>query len=168
MEIELSVKISEEDYIKINREINKKTKRPTVVWIFLFLLWAFTSCMLMLALTNILDGTFIDNWVFNAYIVVFLLILLFGIPQLRFYNYKKYYRANKNGQQTVNYLIDEEFIQVKTPLIESKSSWDAFSNVVELSQWFLLQINHASFYTLPKNQLNQSQQEWLRDKITKN
>ena len=127
----------------------------------------FTTCSLLLALTNILDGTFLDNWLINVYTVILLLILFFGIPQLRIYNYKKYYRANKNGQQMVDYLIDEEFIRVKTPITEGKSSWAAFNNVVELSQWFLLKANPTSFYTLPKSQLNPSQQEWLREKVTK-
>ena len=167
MEIELSVQINEEDYIQINREINKQTKRPLITWFFLFALWIFTTCSLLLALTNILDGTFLDNWLINVYTAMVLLILFFGIPQLRIYNYKKYYRANKNGQQIVNYLIDEEFIQVKTPITEGKSSWAAFNNVVELSQWFLLKANPTSFYTLPKNQLNPSQQAWLREKVTK-
>ena len=39
MEIELSVQINEEDYIQINREINKRTKRPLITWFFLFVLW---------------------------------------------------------------------------------------------------------------------------------
>ena len=54
-----------------------------------------------------------------------------------------------------------------TSLSESKISWQAILKVQELSNWFLLKPNTTSFYALPKNQLNPSQQAWLRDKIIK-
>jgi hypothetical protein len=96
------------------------------------------------------------------------LVFIFGIPQLRVYNYRKFFKKNKSILETLYYKIDDEFINVKTRLSESKSSWDAIVQVQEISDWFLLRTNTVSFLPIPKNQLNQSQQAWLRDKITKN
>jgi hypothetical protein len=68
----------------------------------------------------------------------------------------------------IHYSIDQESIAVKTSLSESKTSWKAIAQVQEITDWFLLRPNTVSFHALPKNQLNPSQQAWLRHKVIKN
>jgi hypothetical protein len=168
MEIELSVKISEEDFVKINREIYKKSKKTIVQRFFLIVFWIFIIGSSFLSVLSLLDGSFLDNLTLNIYPIIMVLIFIFGIPQLRIYNYRKFFKKNKSILETLHYNIDNEFINLKTRLSESKSSWDAIVQVQEISDWFLLRTNTVSFLPLSKNQLNQSQQVWLRDKITKN
>jgi hypothetical protein len=167
MEIELSVKISEEDYVKINKEIYKKSKKTIVQWFTLIIAWFFTSCLLILGIIDLLDGKFLENLFLNLYIIVLLLCLIFGIPQLRIYNYKKFYRKNKILLEILHYNIDDEFINVRTRLSESKSSWEVIMQVQEITAWFLLRPNTVSFHALPKDQLNRSQQVWLKEKVKK-
>lgn len=168
MKIELSVKISEEDFVNINREIYKKSKKTVIQWFFIIVFWIFIISSSFLSVLSLLDGSFLNNLTLNIYPIIMVLIFIFVIPQLRVYNYRNFFKKNKSILETLYYNIDDEFINVKIRLSESKSSWDAIVQVQEISDWFLLRTNTVSFLPIPKNQLNQSQQTWLRDKITKN
>ncbi|MCU0471515.1 MAG: YcxB family protein [Arcicella sp.] len=66
----------------------------------------------------------------------------------------------------MNYTINTELINIKSTLFEERVSWKAIIKVQEVTDWFLLKPNALTFYALPKNQLNPSQQTWLREKIT--
>ena len=167
MKIELSVQISEEDFVNINKEIYKKSKKNMIQRFFLIVFWIFIVCSSFLSVLSIIEGSFLNNLTLNIYPIIMVLIFIFVIPQLRIYNYKKFYKKNKSILETLHYDIDDEFIKVKTRLSESKSSWNAIMQVQELSEWFLLRPNTVSFHPLPKNQLTPPQQAWLREKVTK-
>ena len=165
MEIESLVKISEEDYIEIAKELYKSKIKYG---------WVFILFILIMSIIMIVNIAFEIDTRFNlgehkTEIFWFLLIIFWylGVPQLKIRNYRKIYRENKNMHNPVNYFIDNEFIEMKTSLSEGKTSWKAILQVQELTGWFLLRPNTVSFYALPKNQLNPSQQEWLREKVTK-
>jgi hypothetical protein len=166
MEIELSVKISENDSVKINRESNRKEYSLR-----LFLYYSFASiflvCSLILITNDLVNNTFSENWLDNTFYISLVLLFFFVVPQLWIYNYKKVYRSNKNAKEIIHYIIDDEFIGFKTPFSQGKTSWETISKVVELKEWFLLKYAATIFYALPKNQLNPAQQSWLRYKVTK-
>jgi hypothetical protein len=164
MDIELFVKISEEDSVKINKESNRKEYSLR-----LFLYYTFASIFLVCSLItkDLLNNTFLKNWLDNTFYISMVLLFFFVVPQLWIYNYKKVYRSSKNAKETIHYTIDNEFIEFKTSFSQSKSSWETISKVIELKEWFLLKYAATNFFALPKNQLNPSQQAWLRHKVTK-
>jgi YcxB-like protein len=169
MEIELSVKISEKEFVKINEEIfNQKRlfiKRRTLFKVTPFLL---APLLLLIVLIDTEKGiSIMDSLYGNAWIICGIVVAFF-IPELFSYLFMKTYQKNKSIFEIVHYLINDEFIEAKTSLSEGKISWKAIVQVQELSEWFLLRPNKISFHALPKNQLNPSQQTWLRYKITKN
>jgi hypothetical protein len=165
MEIELSVKVSEEDYIKIAKSLYKnKTKYGWSLHIMIILV----SLMMLIPLlmTSVRTINFTEHKI-EAFWILLVVIWYLIIPQMRIRNYRKIFEENKNINSLIHYNISDEFLEAKTALSESKTSWQAIIQVQELTDWFLLRPNTVSFHALPKNQLNQSQQAWLRDKITK-
>jgi YcxB-like protein len=166
MNIALLVKISEDEFVEISKETYKKNKKNIAQWLSLIVIYFVSLNMLLMTIIDFVEGKFLENISINIYAVVIALTLIFGIPQLRIYNYRKFYRKNTPILEALEYNIDDEFINLKTGLSESKTSWKAILQVQELTDWFLLRPNTVSFHPLPKNQLNPSQQTWLREKIT--
>ena len=164
MEIELNVKISEEDHIKINKETNKIEAKFR-----LFIIRVsgviFLICSLFLILNDLLNKRFLENWFLNTFMILFNFFVFWVVPKFWIYNYKKLYRSNKNSSETIKYLINEDFISFKTNFSESKTSWQTISKMIELKEWILLKYSNLNYYTLPKNQLSKSEREWLKQKV---
>jgi hypothetical protein len=166
MDIRLSVKISEENYIEISKELYKSKMKYG--WGFITFIFIISLMMFIEIASEIEKGI---NFEEHKIEIIWFLVIIFwylGMPQLRIRNYRKIYRENKNINNSINYSIDSEFIEAKTSLSESKTSWKAIIQVQEITDWFLLRPNTVSFHALPKNQLNPSQQAWLRHKVIKN
>ena len=166
MEIELSVKIREEDFVEISKEdYNKKMKYfKWGVRIIIF----FGSFVVVYSLlhdwANDIQTNDLANILFLFFLIIFLII---GVPQLRIYDYRTTYKKNKSIQDFTHYSINDEFINIKMTLSEGKISWEAINEVLELRNWILIKPNKRSYYALPKNQLNSSQQVWLKEKVVK-
>ena len=165
METELSVKITEEDYIEIAKELYKS--KIKYGWGFVLFILIMSIIMLINMASEIEVGFNLEKHKTETLWFLLIIFWYLGVPQLKIRNYRKTYRENKNMHNPVNYFIDNEFIEIKTSLSEGKTSWKAILQVNELTEWFLLRPNTVSFYALPKNQLNPSQQAWLREKVTK-
>ncbi len=165
MEIELSVKISEEDFVDIKKEIYYKNSVFSK-WLHKIGPYVVIALLCFIITKEVESGISIIDSLYGNVWIVFVVIGAFFVPQLLTYLFRIQYRSNKSILDTL-YSIDNELIEVKTSLFEVKIFWKAIIQVQELSNWFILKPNKLNFYALPKNQLNPSQQAWLRHKVTK-
>jgi hypothetical protein len=164
MQIDLSVNISEEDHIKINEELYKIRNKFAKIFVNFSMIFI-SIAIIFVSIFKLTNEEKSDQFTQELILLILLFLVIAFAPKLRVYNHKKVYRSSKTANKTTTYSINEEIIKVKSDDSEGQVSWKAISEVIELSNWFLLMPTKITYYALPKNSLNNVQNSWIKAKI---
>lgn len=162
MEVKIEYTLLEKDFIEINKELHKiRTKK--FKWLKIILI----SFLVLITINILIYNLFANNadtlWFEFSYIV-FLELVFILLPLYRKYKYRKVFNSFKKPEKARSFILSDDFIRSKTEESEGTTTWNSFTEIIELKDWILLMTSKISFIPIPKLSLQKEEIGWLKSK----
>jgi hypothetical protein len=103
----------------------------------------------------------------SPYLIVFLVILLFGFPLAHRWTVRQMHRHNRALQEPQTFELTTEFLSMRGPLHSAQICWDAIYKIVETRYTILFYLSKGMAHFMPKDVIPPSDLIALRQSLSR-
>lgn len=153
--------LTKKAHIRAIQDVTRRTLAYKVSWV-VFGVLAVLSLLLAAASGQ---GFAIAFAAMSPYLVVFLVVLLFGFPLAHKWTVRQMHRYNRALQDPQTFELTPEFLTMRGPLHSAQIRWDAIYKVVETHHTILFYLSKGMAHFIPKDVIPPSELVPLRQDL---